>query len=100
MTKEERKKQAKELLDQVRAFRFEITERDGMGMPDRLFDEEIITYRQALRDVHENSPDMDLDDKGKLIFQPRDIVAEKIYNSVSHDHEKYDMTIDSVFDID
>jgi len=40
------------------------------------------------------------DDKGKLIFQPRDIVAEKIYNSVSHDDEKYDMTIDSVFDID
>ena len=40
------------------------------------------------------------DDTGKLIFQPRDIVAEKIYNSVSHDDEKYDMTIDSVFDID
>ena len=67
MTKEERKKQAKALLDQVRAFRFEITERDGMGMPDRLFDEELLTYRQALRDVPENSPDMDLDDKGQLI---------------------------------
>ena len=67
MTKEERKKQAKELLDQVRAFRFEITERDGMGMPDRLFDEELLTYRQALRDVPEISPDMDLDDKGQLI---------------------------------
>ena len=40
------------------------------------------------------------DDTGKLIFQPRDIVSEKIYNSVSHDDEKYDMTIDSVFDID
>jgi hypothetical protein len=40
------------------------------------------------------------DDKGKLIFQPRDIVAEKIYNSVSHDDEKSDITIDSVFDID
>ena len=57
MTKEERKKQAKELLDQVRAFRFEITERDGMGMPDRLFDEELLTYRQALRDLPATASD-------------------------------------------
>ena len=35
-----------------------------------------------------------------VYYLPRDIVAEKIYNSVSHDDEKYDMTIDSVFDID
>ena len=67
MTKEERKKEAKHLLDQIRAFRFQITERDGMGMPDRPLDEELITYRQALRDLPANSPDMDLDDKGQLI---------------------------------
>ena len=67
MTKEERKKEAKIILDQIRAFRFEITERDGMGMPDRPFDEEILTYRQALRDLPANSPDIDIDDKRQLI---------------------------------
>ena len=65
MTEEERKKEAKLQFDKIRSFRLEITERDGNGLPDRPFDEELLTYRQALRDLPETST-IDLDENGIL----------------------------------
>ena len=65
MTEKEKKIEAKKQFDMIRSARLEFTERDGNGLPDRPFDEELLTYRQALRDLPETST-IDLDENGIL----------------------------------
>ena len=65
MTKEEKVIEAKRQFDEIRSFRLGATERDGDGLADRPFDEELLTYRQALRDLPETST-IDLDETGLL----------------------------------
>ena len=65
MTKAERLASARKLFNDVRSFRMKLTEDGGMGLPDRPFDDELITYRQALRDLPESST-IDMDENGQL----------------------------------
>ena len=65
MTDEEKKIEAKKQFDMIRSAKLDFTEKDGNGLADRPFDEELLTYRQALRDLPETST-IDLDENGIL----------------------------------
>ena len=66
MTEEERNVEARKQFNETRSLKLLFTEQDGMGFSDRTFDEELITYRQALRDLPLTS-DIDLDSDGILM---------------------------------
>ena len=65
MTEEEKAEEAKRQFDEIRSYLLETTEYDGNGLEDRPFDEELLTYRQALRDLPETST-LALDENGIL----------------------------------
>ena len=66
MTEEERKAEARKQFNNMRTNKLLFIEQDGMGLADRPFDEELTTYRQALRDLPLTS-DIDLNSDGELI---------------------------------
>ena len=79
---EERKQRAKGLLDSIRDSKFAVTEWYGNGLADKPFDKEMLAYRQALRDVPKNNPDVDINEKGDLINIDWPVLPESYYNKI------------------